>query len=233
MKMEIYCDEAHPDLFSSKNPQARYIIIGSLWLRAEDRSAYKNAIHKLRDQYKIGGEFKWRKVSPSRIEFYKALIKWFCEQRENLRFRCIAIAHAQVDLVRFHENDQELGFYKFYYQLLHRWIHDFNEYSVFCDYKSNRRRDRLHVLKRCMKNANLSANILNVQAVRSKESVLIQLADVLVGIASQSLNKGVTPGSAKENAVQYLESLLERKIVPTALSEKKFNVFRINLQGGW
>lgn len=233
MKMEIYCDEAHPDLFSSKNPQARYIIIGSLWLRAEDRSAYKNAIHKLRDQYKIGGEFKWRKVSPSRIEFYKALIKWFCEQRENLRFRCIAIAHAQVDLVRFHENDQELGFYKFYYQLLHRWIHDFNEYSVFCDYKSNRRSDRLHVLKRCMKNANLSANILNVQAVRSKESVLIQLADVLVGIASQSLNKGVTPGSAKENAVQYLESLLERKIVPTALSEKKFNVFRINLHGGW
>lgn len=233
MKIEIYCDEAHPDLFSSKNPQAQYIIIGSLWLRAEDRSAYKNAIHKLRDQYKIGGEFKWRKVSPSRIEFYKALIKWFCEQRENLRFRCIAVDHTQVNLVRFHENDQELGFYKFYYQLLHCWIHDFNEYSVFCDYKSNRRSDRLHVLKRCMKNANLSANILNVQAVRSKESVLIQLADVLVGIASQSLNKGVTPGSAKENAVQYLESLLERKIVPTALSEKKFNVFRINLHGGW
>ena len=84
-----------------------------------------------------------------------------------------------------------------------------------------------------MKNANLSANILNVQAVRSKESVLIQLADVLVGIASESLNKGVTPGSAKQQVVQYLKSLLKRKIVPTALSEKKFNIFRINLEGGW
>jgi len=233
MKIEIYCDEAHPDLFSSKSPQAQYMIIGSLWLRAEDRSDYKTAIHKLRDQYKIGGEFKWTKVSPSRIEFYKALIEWFCELGENLRFRCIAIDHKQVDLVKFHENDQELGFYKFYYQLLHHWIHDFNEYSVFCDYKSNRKSDRLHALKRCMKNANLSANILNVQAIRSKESVLVQLADVLVGIASESLNKRGTPGSAKRQVVQYLESLLERKIAPTALSEKKLNIFKINLAGGW
>ncbi len=233
MKIEIYCDEAHPDLFSSKNPQAQYMIIGSLWLRAEDRSDYKNAIHKLRDQYKIGGEFKWRKVSSSRIAFYKALIECFFELGENLRFRCIAVDHAQVDLVKFHKNDQELGFYKFYYQLLHHWIHDFNEYSVFCDYKSNRKSDRLHVLKRCMKNANLSANILNVQAIRSKESVLVQLADVLVGIASESLNKRATPGSAKRQVVQYLESLLARKIAPTALSEKKFNIFRINLAGEW
>lgn len=233
MKIEIYCDEAHPDLFSSQNPQARYMVIGSLWLRAEDRSSYKNAIHKLRDQYKIGGEFKWSKVSPSRIEFYKALVDWFYEQGENLRFRCIAIDHKQVDLVRFHENDQELGFYKFYYQLLNHWIHDFNQYSAYCDYKSNRRSARLCVLKRCMKNANLSANILNVQAVRSKESVLIQLVDVLVGIASESLNKGVSPGSAKQQVVRYLESLLKRKIAPTALSEKKFNIFRINLEGGW
>ena len=51
MKIEMYCDEAHPDLFSSKNPQAHYLIIGSLWLRAEDRSDYKNAIHNKRKRY--------------------------------------------------------------------------------------------------------------------------------------------------------------------------------------
>jgi len=233
MRIEVYCDEAYPDLLSSQKPQARHMLIGSLWLRAEDRTLYKNAIHKLRNQYKIGGEFKWRKVSPSRIKFYKALINWFCEQGENLRFRCIAIDNTQVNLIRFHENDQELGFYKFYYQLLQHWIHDFNEYSVFCDYKKNRKCDRLHVLKRCLKNANLSANVINVQSIRSKESVFIQMTDFLIGIASERLNQKGTHGSAKQQAVQYLEELLKRKIAPTALSEKKFNIFKINLQGGW
>lgn len=233
MKIEVYCDEAYPDLFSSQNPKARYMIIGSLWLRSEDRTLYKDTVHKLRDQYKIGGEFKWRKISPSRIEFYKALIRWFYEQGENLRFRCIAIDSSQVNLVRFHENDQELGFYKFYYQLLHHWIHDFNQYSVFCDYKSNRKRDRLHVLKRCLRSANLSANVVNVQAVRSKESVLIQLCDVLLGAASKRLNENGVPGSPKQQLMEYLEKLLGRQISPTRLGEKKFNIFRIDLEGGW
>lgn len=233
MKIEVYCDEAYPDLFSSQNPQVRYMIIGSLWLRAEDRTLYKNEIHKLRDQYKIGGEFKWRKVSASKLEFYRALIAWFCEQGENLRFRCIAIDNTKINLVRFHDNDQELGFYKFYYQLLHHWIHDFNEYSVFCDYKSNRKGDRLPILKRCLRNANLSANVSNVQAVRSKESVLIQLTDVLIGIASQRLNKKKTRLSAKQEVMLYFEELLGREISPTRLGEKKYNTFKISLEGGW
>jgi hypothetical protein len=41
----------------------------------------------LRRQYKIGGEYKWTKVSPSKIGFYKALVQWFHAQGENLRFR--------------------------------------------------------------------------------------------------------------------------------------------------
>lgn len=233
MKIEVYCDEVYPDLLSSQDPKAKYMIIGSLWLRSQDRTIFKNAIHQLRDKHRIGGEFKWRKISPSRIEFYKALIRWFFIQGENLRFRCIAIDRTQVNLVRFHENDQELGFYKFYYQLLHHWIHDFNQYTVFCDYKSNRKRDRLHVLKRCLSSANLSANVENVQAVRSKESVLIQLCDVLLGTASRRLNRDGVIGSPKHQVTEYLEKLLGRQISPTWLGEKKFNVFRINLEGGW
>ena len=233
MKIEVYCDESYPDLFSSNNPQAQYMVIGSLWLKSDDRDHFKKEIHALRNKYSVGGEFKWQKVSPSRIEFFKALLTWFHEQNENLRFRCIAIDHSQVNLLKFHESDQELGFYKFYYQLLHHWIHDFNDYAIFCDYKSNRRHDRLHVLKRCLKYSNLSSTITTTQAIRSKESVLIQLTDLLVGIASQRLNQNASPNSAKKQIVDCLESLLGRKIAPTDLYEKKFNMFKINLHGGW
>lgn len=90
MKFEVYCDESRPDLFTSKNPPAKYMVIGSLWLCADDRAEFKTAIHALRDKHRVGGEFKWRKVSPSRVEFYKDLLNWFVDVDDRLRFRCIA-----------------------------------------------------------------------------------------------------------------------------------------------
>jgi hypothetical protein len=233
VKFEVYCDECRPDLLSSQNPQARFMIIGSLWLRADDREEFKSAIHDLRDRHKVGGEFKWQKVSPSRLDFYGELVDWFAAQGERLRFRCIAVEHEKVNLLRFHDNDQELGFYKFYYQMLHHWILDFNEYAVFCDFKQNRLRNRLHVLQHYLDLANLSSQIFNVQSVRSDESVLIQLTDVLTGAVAARLNDGLRPGSAKEAVVERLEAGIGRGIAPTSRCEQKFNVFQIHLQGGW
>jgi len=233
MKVEVYCDESYPDLLSSQVKQAKYMVIGSVWLPRKDRDQYKAAIHQLRDQYKIGGEFKWNKVSPSRIDFYKALLTWFMDQGEELRFRCIVIDSNKVDLLKFHESDQELGFYKFYYQMLHHWIHECNDYRIFCDFKSNRCRDRLQILQKCLHYSNLSANISGIQAVRSNESVLIQLADVLTGIASAKLNKKLSPGSPKLELVTYIEAIMGKSIGPTPLCEKKFNLFRINFGERW
>jgi hypothetical protein len=233
MDIEVYCDESYPDLFSSQKPKVQYLIIGGLWLRKSDRANYKTEIHNLRNTHKIGGEFKWAKVSPSKIGFYKDIITWFCDKGSNLRFRCIAVDHSQVDLIKFHESDQELGFYKFYYQMLKHWIHDFNSYSIFCDCKSIRKADRLHVLSRCLSYTNLSAEIANIQSIQSSESVLLQVADLLVGIASARMNKTLRATGVKAEIVVHLENLLGRKIESTALAEKKFNIFKINLSGGW
>ncbi len=233
MKFEIYCDECRPDLLSSKNPLSRYMLIGGLWLRAEDRSGFKQEIHTLRNKYRVGGEFKWNKISPSRMDFYKELVDWYIQKNDVLRFRCIAVDRQKVDLLRYHDNDQELGFYKFYYQLIHHWILDFNEYAIFLDFKSNQRQDRLPVLKQCLTNSNLASQISNVQAIRSSESVLIQLTDVLIGAAAGRLNEKISPGGAKEEIVNELESKLGRQIQHTLKCENKYNVFVIDLQGGW
>lgn len=233
MKFEVYCDESRPDLLCSEKPQAKFMVIGSLWLKAEDRQVFKNEIHELRDRHHIGGEFKWNKVSPSRLEFYSDLVDWFAEKGDRLRFRCIAVEHDKVNLIRYHESDQELGFYKFYYQMLHPWIQDFNEYLFFCDFKRNRLRDRLHVLRRCLSAANLSSMVCNVQAIPSVESVLIQLADVLTGVAAARLNDHIKAGSAKFLVIERLELRLGHRIAPTTRNHQKFNVFKIDLTGGW
>jgi len=58
MKFDVYCDESRPDLLASSNPQAQFMVIGSLWLPRETRDPLKSAIHELRNRHRVGGEFK-------------------------------------------------------------------------------------------------------------------------------------------------------------------------------
>ncbi|MDD4309203.1 MAG: DUF3800 domain-containing protein [Candidatus Cloacimonetes bacterium] len=234
MRFDVYCDESYPDLFSSANPKGRYMVIGGLWLSTENRGEFKKEIHALRDKHLMGkGEFKWNKVSGSRYSFYTELLDWFMSKGDDLRFRCIVVDNDKIDLVKFHNDDQELGFFKFYYQMIHHWILDFNEYNIFCDYKSLNLKSRYEVLGSCLTNANRFSLIQKVQAVHSHESVLLQLNDVLLGIASAKFNDSVSSGSHKGELIAFIEKKLGRSISPTSNAEKKYNVFKINLQGGW
>lgn len=232
MKFEVYCDEAHPEMFTSSNPRGQYLMIGSLWLLADLKGKIKQEILELRQRHQTWGEIKWSKVSPNRQAFYLDLVDLFFSYGNNLRFRCIAVDRQQVDLA-LHENDGELGFYKFYYQLLHHWIFDFNEYRIFCDAKSNRDPKRLPVLQRCLTRANLSSEIQSIQSLPSREVVLIQLCDLLLGAVSSRLNGTLQHGAAKTAVIRRLESVLGRPLAPTYKGEEKFNIFQIRLQGGW
>lgn len=164
MEFEVYCDEAHPDLFTSTAPKAQHLMIGSLWLPADLRSDIKTKIKTIREKHNAWGEIKWTKISPSKLEFYLDLVDLFVGYGNMLRFRCIAVDQQSVDM-QFHGGDNELGFYKFYYQVLHHWIYDFNNYHIFCDQKSNRETNRFSELRRVLDNANLSANVKCVQAI--------------------------------------------------------------------
>tara|TARA_R110002049_G_scaffold102073_3_gene247407 strand:+ start:1897 stop:2523 length:627 start_codon:yes stop_codon:yes gene_type:complete len=208
-------------------------MIGSLWLPADLREDAKARIAELRQRHGVHGEMKWRKISPSKLDFYTALIDLFMSFGLDLRFRCIAVEHQAMNL-GLHNGDAELGFYKFYYQVLHHWILDQNEYTVFCDLKQNRDRTRLQTLQRVLNYSNRTSIIRDVQSLPSSEVVLLQLSDVLLGAASARLNAREDLGAAKEAVIAHLERRLNRaKLGPTHKSEEKFNIFRIRLGGGW
>lgn len=232
MKFEVYCDEANPDVLTSENPRARYLMIGSLWLPVDLRNEIKARVRALRQSHQAWGEIKWSKVSPNRKDFYVELVDLFVSYGDNLRFRCIAVDRTQLNLA-LHDNDGELGFYKFYYQLLHHWILDFNDYRIFCDVKSNRDLKRLPTLAQCLSKANLSSNIESIQSLHSDEVVLIQLCDLLLGAASSRINNTLRDGTAKSAVVRRLETALGGPLAPTHKTEEKFNIFQIRLQGGW
>lgn len=232
MQFEVYCDEANPDVLTSEKPHVRHMLIGSLWLPSEIRAALKDEIRALRERHMAWGEIKWSKASPNKREFYLSLADLFFSRGENLRFRCIVVDHTHLDMALL-DNDGELGFYKFYYQLLHHWITDFNEYRIFCDIKSNRDPKRLPVLAQCLARANLTSTIDSIQSLPSNEVVLIQLCDLLLGAASSRINDTLRPGTVKTEFVERLEQGLGRQLSPTLRTEDKFNIFKIRLQGGW
>ncbi len=233
MKFEVYCDESRTELLSPGTPgrEGKYLLIGGLWLPAERRKAIKSRIGELREQHHCRAELKWNKVSPSRQGLYEDLIKLFFNEPD-LRFRAVAIRADQVDLVRFHDGDAELAFYKFYYLLLRYWFLDFNEYTVFVDLRTNRLHGRLKTLKEILDRSNRFADVEAVQALPSDQLDLLQLADLLLGAVGSRLNEP-TRGVAKEVLVGAIERRLGHPIRATPKSEEKFNVFVWRPGGGW
>ena len=232
--VEIYCDESRPDLFTTKcDKKDKYLLIGGLKLLAKHRDDIKKNIKALREKYNIYSEIRWNKVSRNKIEFYKELIDIFFSFRDNLRFRCIAVEAEKMDLEHFHDNDAELGFYKFYYQLLNHWILDYNDYKIFTDLKTNREKNRLHILDNILNNTHLYSYISSIQALPSRQVVLLQLTDLLLGLAGARLNNSCKKDSAKTELLKYFEEKLERKISQTPKDELKYNIFVIILQNRW
>lgn len=231
MDFEVYCDESGQELFGTRPTGEHYVLIGGLWIRTENRKAYKDHIKQLRHKYKVGGEFKWKRVSPSRLNFFLELVRFFFDQRDEMRFRVIVLRADEMDAVRFHESGNELMFYKFYYQALHHWILDFNRYRVFVDTKTNRVHNRIQILEKCLRSANISS-LVDVQALPSHEVDLLQLVDVLMGAVSYKFHRRDT-SAAKIGVLAEIERCLGKEIVPTWRSENKFNVFLFKSGGGW
>lgn len=231
MNFEVYCDESRPELFTSQNAAAHFLSIGGIWIPADSAQDIKIAIKDIRRNHNYFSEIKWTKVNTTKLNLYRDIVDYFFSHPA-IRFRTIIIDCKRVNLMKFHDNDAELGFYKFYYQLIHHWILDFNEYRIFLDIKTNRRHDRLNVLRQVLNYSNLSSLITSVQALPSKEVQLIQMADLFTGAVNAKFN-GFSTHTAKGELIKIIESKLKKEIAPTSKCEEKFNVFKINLQGGW
>lgn len=236
MKIEIYCDESRQDLFNNKKSiteNNRYICIGGIWIESEIREKIKYDIKVIQEKHNVFGEFKWKTVTPSKYDFYKELVELFFSYDDKIKFRCVVIDAEQVDMKTYNNSDSELGFYKFYYQLLIYWINNENQYKIYTDYKVNRKNDRLNDLKVILNNKSRSSRTVQlIQAINSKESLLLQLEDVLMGAVAYKYNFGVSGKAiAKNKLIGVIEDLLKTKITDNNRYNNKFNIFKINLRG--
>ena len=162
---------------------------------------------------------------------YKDLVNMFFDDSQ-IRFRSICIKAEDVNHERFNASNGELGFYKFYFQLIHNWMLMGNSYQIFVDYKTNGYQHRVQELGMILNNAS-TAELTQIQALPSEESVLIQFADVLTGVVASAFNNTKSQSDAKQSVRELIECRLGHCIKGTTAGESKFNVFNINLRKDW
>ena len=177
MEFVVYCDESRHD----QSTPNKYMSIGGLWVPRTLKAEVSREFRAVREGAGLRGEVKWSKVSQSRLADYQKLVDFFFE-RQDLRFRAIVVDQSKVDVKRFHAGDRELGFYKFYFEMLEKWILPQNRYLVLLDFSKNKGADRYRTLRRVLENKTKgTAWIDDLTVIDSYETPLAQLSDLLTG----------------------------------------------------
>ncbi len=230
--IELYCDESRQDLFYNKNiisDTNKYIFIGGVMINKDDRIEIKNKINDLKRKYhlNIKTELKWNRVTKRYLDLYKEMIDIYVSC--NINFRTICIDSNKIEL-KYHNDNAELGFYKFYFQLLNNWILEDKNYTIYTDIKTYSDPNVLNNLKQCLNNRNHPNSIEKIYAIESHESVFLQLEDILMGATSYKMNFGKSGKSkVKLELINYIESKLGHELLPTNKKATKFNLFEIRI----
>ncbi|OPY10197.1 MAG: hypothetical protein A4E66_01618 [Syntrophus sp. PtaB.Bin001] len=221
--ISIYCDEKSRH---TSNPDDPYMVIGALSCPRERKEEFTQRINRMRKIHDVWREFGWKTLSPSRRDFYWALLDFFrCESE--LAFRCLVVDRNILDHEQYNQGDNELGFYKLYYQMLVHWLKPACVYHIYLDWQQNRTQRRFMDLRDILRRKLTGkAKIECLEPVSSRQIPLIQMTDLLIGAVGYAWNE--KQGSAiKQDFCSDLAKVVGLRALKTTtmLSEEKFNIF--------
>src|SRR5690606_20724344 len=154
----------------------------------------------------------WSKVSAAKAAFYQDLVDAFFDEPE-LHFRGIVIPDkAKLEHDQYGQ-DHDQWYYKMMYLLVDRVINPECAYRVFLDIKDTRSEERRAKLEEVLRNSARDAAgqvIERVQQIRSHESELMQLADLLLGAVGYQ--NRLTVGDLKNQPANVGKAEVVRRI---------------------
>ncbi len=231
-KFNIYCDES----CHLENDHINIMVLGSIKCNLSDKRIIVKDIRKLKEKYNMNPfcEMKWKKISNNKIQFYKELINYFFDN-DLLSFRAVLVDKEKLNHQKFGQT-HDTFYYKVYYQLLSRVIVPNHENYIYLDIKDTKSAKKEKKLKECLANDIYDFNlehIKNVQAINSKESELLQLADILIGAIAYN-NRYVSLENRSKAKIEIINLIKQRSSYnlnrSTLLSEEKFNLFFMELK---
>ena len=155
-------------------------------------------------------EVKWVKVSKSnKSQFYIDIIDYFFDN-DDVSFRAVII---DKDSLKHKASKQEHD--NFYYQmcftLINHMVDKGSTYNIYLDLKDTKGHEKTQNLAKVLANKLGDFNrecIHKVQQIRSNESQIMQLADMLIGATAYANNHPASQTSSGKKAV--IDRILER-----------------------
>lgn len=217
----IYCDESCHIEHDHKD----YMFLGSVSCAYPQVRRHTKRIEELKRAHNFYAEIKWSNVSMSKVKFYLDLIDYFFDT--DLRFRTIGIKKDQIKY-----DDDEVTYddfyYKMYYLLLNYKIDTLHHYNVYLDIKDTLSAQKVRKLKTIL---NVKYGVFrNVQNICSHESLLMQLADLIMGAIAYNINDKEHKNQAKVAIIERIKRHLHTNELDVTNYSPKLNLFFINLR---
>ena len=221
----LYCDES-THLIHDGHP---YMLLSYISIAYPQIRLAKEEIKAIKRKFNYTEELKWTNVHSATYKVYAELVDRFF--MNDLEFRAVVVDKSQIDEKRADYSFNDF-YFRMYFQLLHTKVDFQNRYNVFLDIKDTCSGEKLEKLKKIM---SYNSSIGTLQFIPSRESVFIQLADVLMGAINYNLR--IQKGDVKGNVIAKLKLIEKIKRhsnislnTTTPLSRNKFNLFFITLK---
>lgn len=221
----IYCDES----CHLEHDQQHAMGLGAVWCPKNKRLEIFQQLRNLKAKYQlpIRCELKWNAVSPSKLDYYKAVVDYFFDNPD-LHFRGLIITNKEGLQHEQYSQTHDEFYYKMYFRMLKTIIDPTDKYEVYIDIKDTRSQQKVEKLHEVLSNANydFDRNIIKkIQQVDSSEIELIQLADLLIGSVTY-LHRGLRTSTAKLQLIDHIKQRSSYSLLKKTLyMEKKFNLF--------
>jgi hypothetical protein len=216
----IYCDES----CHLEHDHKPYMFLGSVSSAYNQVRLHTDHIREIKKKHHFYAEIKWTSVSNSKLRFYEELIDYFFST--DLQFRAIGVEKAKINNEAYEQSFDDF-YYKMYYYLLNHNLNSLYNYNVYLDIKDTLSAYKVNKMKDIL---NIKFGVFrNVQNIRSHESILLQLADLIMGAISYYHNNDEKANTAKVKLIEKIKQHSGSGLDKTNYSAK-LNLFFIELR---
>ncbi len=223
--INVYCDES----CHLEYDHIPVMVWGAVLCEGRQVPDLSERIRAIKVEHGLKSDFevKWTKVSPAKMDFYLALTDFFLAD-DRLRFRGLVVPDkSQLDHERFDQSHND-WYYKMYFTMLRPVFVDTQRYRIYLDVKDTRGGPKTRELHDVLANSlhDFSRECIErVQQIRSQESELLPLADLLIGALAYA-NRGLTGSQAKTAIIARLHERLGAQALTctSPIAAAKFNI---------
>lgn len=221
--LNIYCDE-------SSQTGHRYMVIGALCCRTDTAFKIATVFDETIQPFNVSSELKWTKVKRHSVRMYEEVMDaaFALIVTGHLTYQCIVIDTTKTDHKTYNEGDPEIGFNKYLFLLLDRYSYKYRSFPSFRAYLD--RRETKHTPERMREMLNLRAAkrklvyepFSSVQFIRSENSRLIQVADIITGAIAYTSNRQFLAAEAAKYRQKMADYIAQHAEMGTLANETPF-----------